>query len=958
MRNSSRSLVSLLSAFALVLTVAGQPPLVAASPGVTSADRGSAAPVAAGGAIVLPNGKVLPPPPAGAIGPSEMAEALKAHAHDRIAFTPGATPQPRRDAAGTASLTLADPAQSQATLIPLAPSDGSGATATLASLPNGLKKQVFGFLPYWMLSATDLQWMRYDLVSTIAYFGVAANSNGTLNQTGSTWGGWTSSAMTNVTNAAHARGDRVVLTVTMMAWDSTSATAQATLLNSSTYRTNLVNNIVATIKTRNADGVNLDFEPVASSLRSQYTSFVRQLKTALNTAGSRYSYLTVCTTAGAATWATGYDVTGLTASGAADAIFVMGYDYSWSGSSRAGGVDPMSSSYMLDVNDSVNDFLSLTTGAKLIWGVPYYGRTWHTTSTALNATTVSGASGQSKAYYYTGAKSLASQYGRRWDSVGLVPWFAYYDSTAKSYIEGYYDDPTSLGVKYDMVNRRGIGGVGMWHLLMDGGVSDLWNLIANKFQADTVPPSGGITSLPPVTDAYATRVSWRAIDVGAGVASYSVQVRDRASTTWYSWLTNTTATSATYAGAIGHSYEFRVSAKDKLGNTQPWVPAMASPGASLAVGGFASVAVDQLNVRSGAGTGFTSLAQLPAGSRVALLSGPVSSGGYAWYLVQFNFTEWPSADYPRTGWAAAGYGTDVYLTPAVAPTVTTFSPRIGAYSVSARSFSPNGDGVADTVNVRYSLPAAASAVRVDILNAAGTTVDSIGLGAQAAGPYTITWDGHTSGGGWAPAGSYLLRVSATDGAGSHVAPSAWVDSTVLWHWGVTADLTPPTVVARAPNGTSVATTSRVSVTFSEPVSGVSGTTFSLVDVTTGAAVAASVSYSTTTRVATLTPAAALAAGHTFRAILGSGIADLVGNRLAAYSWTFSTVPPGVTIYNPARLIHFSAGSTTGYQFDSTGKVIATRTYSLSKASSASASQRSKVIPGHSGAWFYIVNGVW
>ncbi len=379
------------------------------------------------------------------------------------------------------------------TLIGLAPTDATADATLAAALPNGLKKQVFGFLPYWMLGASDLQWMRYDNVSTIAYFGVAAHADGTLGTSGSTWSGWTSSAMTNVTNAAHARGDKVVLTVTMMAWDSTSASKQATLLGSSSARKTLINNIVKTVTSRNADGVNLDFEPLATSLRDQYTSFVKQLKSALVTAGA--PALTVCTTAGAATWSTGYDVSALTASGAADGIFVMGYDYSWSGSSRAGGVAPMSSSYMLDVNESLNDFLSETSGSRLIWGVPYYGRTWLTTSGNLNASTVSGASSQSKAYFYTGAKSLASAHGRKWDSLGQVPWFAYKNSSGQ-WIEGYYDDTASLGAKYDMINQRGLAGVGIWHLLMDEGVSDLWNLLANKFQKDTVPPTGGITSLP------------------------------------------------------------------------------------------------------------------------------------------------------------------------------------------------------------------------------------------------------------------------------------------------------------------------------------------------------------------------------------------------------------------------------------------------------------------------------
>src|SRR5205807_5941301 len=183
-------------------------------------------------------------------------------------------------------LTIADRSTGSVDLIPLAPTDGSGAQATLAaSLPNGLKKQVFGFLPYWMLNASNLQWMRYDLVSTIAYFGVAARSDGSLATTSTGWNGWNSTAMTGVINAAHRKGDRVVLTVTMMAWDSASANAQATLLGSSTYRTRLVSNIVAAVRSRSADGVNLDFEPLATSLRSQYTAFVRQLKAALVAGG-------------------------------------------------------------------------------------------------------------------------------------------------------------------------------------------------------------------------------------------------------------------------------------------------------------------------------------------------------------------------------------------------------------------------------------------------------------------------------------------------------------------------------------------------------------------------------------------------------------------------------------------------------------------------------------------------
>ena len=118
------------------------------------------------------------------------------------------------------------------------------------------------------------------------------------------------------------------------------AAQQAALLGSAANRANLIAAIVSAVRDRNADGVNLDFEPVAVSQKAQYTSFVQQLKAALVAAGVG-SYLTVCTTGGAGTWATGYDLAGLWPPGGADSIFAMGYDYSWSGSARAGGVAPM-----------------------------------------------------------------------------------------------------------------------------------------------------------------------------------------------------------------------------------------------------------------------------------------------------------------------------------------------------------------------------------------------------------------------------------------------------------------------------------------------------------------------------------------------------------------------------------------------------------------------------------------
>jgi len=55
---------------------------------------------------------------------------------------------------------------------------------------------------------------------------------------------------------------------------------------------------------------------------------------------------------------------------------------------------------------------------------------------------------------------------------------------------------------------------------------------------------------------------------GSGLAVFDVQVRDGLDGTWQNWLSSTTLTSAAFSGERGHSYYFRVRARDQAGNQQ------------------------------------------------------------------------------------------------------------------------------------------------------------------------------------------------------------------------------------------------------------------------------------------------------------------------------------------------------------------------------------------------------
>ncbi|MCV0403143.1 MAG: cell wall-binding repeat-containing protein [Chloroflexi bacterium] len=466
----------------LPMLLVGMMLLVAALPTPAAATDPTPGPAPSlGEAVTLPDGTVLPAMPPELVTRTAQSEMLEEH---------GGVVAAGGDQGAAAVMTPMSEAAENGVVAadPLIMHEGAVAGPG-GPLPNQLTHEVLGFLPYWKLDTTTRSALRLDLLSTIAYFSIGVQSNGYLARGPAAtptvgWSGWTSPAMTELINAAHARGVRVVPTITMMAWNG-DYTEMSTLLNSSTYRSRLVADVVKVVGDRRADGVNIDFEPVPSSLRLQFTALVREMKAGLVKARVG-SYVTVDTMAGAAAWSTGYDVEALSASGAADALMVMAYDFSYAGSARAGGVAPMESDTIYAAADAMRDHVARVPPSKLIWGVPYYGRAWNTTSSAVNSTVRSPASSTAFSYYGTdggspyGGKILAAQYGRRWDAVGKVPWFVWTASDG-GYRQGYYDDPVSLRAKYDMVQANGAAGIGIWSLGMDTGVGELWSLIEDRF---------------------------------------------------------------------------------------------------------------------------------------------------------------------------------------------------------------------------------------------------------------------------------------------------------------------------------------------------------------------------------------------------------------------------------------------------------------------------------------------
>jgi len=94
-------------------------------------------------------------------------------------------------------------------------------------------------------------------------------------------------------------------------------------------------------------------------------------------------------------------------------------------------------------------------------------------------------------------------------------------------------------------------------------------VVTGTVNVDTTKPSSSITALPAFSNATIA-LSWSGSDALSGISTYDVQVRAGSGGAWTDVLTNTASTSATYNGANGTTYYFRVRARDAAGNLEDW----------------------------------------------------------------------------------------------------------------------------------------------------------------------------------------------------------------------------------------------------------------------------------------------------------------------------------------------------------------------------------------------------
>ena len=87
---------------------------------------------------------------------------------------------------------------------------------------------------------------------------------------------------------------------------------------------------------------------------------------------------------------------------------------------------------------------------------------------------------------------------------------------------------------------------------------------------ETVPPTSRLEPLPALSRETTLALRWSGEDATSGVASFDLQVREGEEGAWQDLLEAATSRGTEFAAKDGRSYHFRVRARDKAGNLEPW----------------------------------------------------------------------------------------------------------------------------------------------------------------------------------------------------------------------------------------------------------------------------------------------------------------------------------------------------------------------------------------------------
>ena len=331
------------------------------------------------------------------------------------------------------------------------------------------ENEVFGWHPYWMGS----KWENYpfELLSTISYFSYKVDPASGLCQNPEQLKGWTNS---DFVAKAKAKNTRVLLTV------SCHGNSKNDFLDNKALWSTLFKDVSTLVLSKDADGIDINFENLPSGKREDFVNFVQQFRSQLDLdfENQKKKRPFISVTLPASYDKEHFDIRKLDSY--VDLFVIMGYDYNDKNS--PGAVSPLQAGKNENsLNTTVDFYIERGINKeKTVLALPYYGIMWDVSKegNSLKAKLERKLTYSEINNFFL--KDTINKTSVVIDQTSMTNIFSiiFEDNSLK---EIYYDDAYTLSKKYNLAMYKGLKGIGVWALGYDDGYTELWDLIEADF---------------------------------------------------------------------------------------------------------------------------------------------------------------------------------------------------------------------------------------------------------------------------------------------------------------------------------------------------------------------------------------------------------------------------------------------------------------------------------------------
>lgn len=329
-----------------------------------------------------------------------------------------------------------------------------------------LKKQVIGFLPFWLISQAKSDYTKY--ITTLTYFGLTLDTDGTILKLANPQEeepGWRA-LKTGKLDSFFKDAKKNNITLSLLVFSANEASISAMLKNPTQSARNLVDEVTPIMKKYGFSDLNLDIESIkeaSAEARLNFTEFVKTVKQEMDT--KKAGTLTVEISPTDLIKKDLIDPESIAPF--SDFIVVMGYDYHFIGSYVTGPVAPLSGvgeEAEYDIETAIQKALVVIPAKKIILGVPLYGYAWETIINTPRAATIPSSGLTASSLRMQKFLMSCATCSAQIDEKAKESYVIYKDQETGTYHQAFFPDKNAMRVKKAFVRNNYLGGLALWAL--------------------------------------------------------------------------------------------------------------------------------------------------------------------------------------------------------------------------------------------------------------------------------------------------------------------------------------------------------------------------------------------------------------------------------------------------------------------------------------------------------------